>query len=171
MGWRSKMRKVKCSNGDVMFVYRDAEDAFPVLAPKATGSLDVAVAALTEVEARVSAGYQREVKDLGSRIDSINLSMREALRAAYVVFQGNPCSDHGNLAAHVRSITGFEQQLRSFALSIEQCARFLESGVAADEVMPILRDRLRSIERSSSEIPALTELAMEQRLNEWENGE
>ncbi|BAN00541.1 hypothetical protein [Ilumatobacter coccineus] len=162
---RRKMKKYRCPDGRVVNVYRDAEDAFPLLARDAHLSVGVAMGVLNEIEGKVGAEHVTQVRELGQRVDSLNLSMRDSLRATYIVFQSDPCSNGTHLAEQVRSITLYEQELRMFTHASESCVRLLNAGVPADEAIAVLREKLFEM---SDPLPALTEGQIEEKLDDWE---
>ncbi len=130
-------RKVKCRDGEkvrVLRVYRRADDAFPVVASSISLSIGSTIAAAKALEGDLHGEAHREIQEVATRLDVINRSLRERLRAAYVVYQGDPCSKGEYLAEEVRRISRQEERLREVAFSLDNLVR-LQAGGTPDSAM------------------------------------
>jgi hypothetical protein len=159
-----KTRKVKCGKGRTLRVYRNADDAFPVVAPQVAVALQGTAAVTDQLRAGVRGEASRRVEELANRIDAVSRSLRERYRAAYVVFQTDPCNQSEFLAAEVNRISRQEERLREVAISMEQVCEYARQGASDAQVTGLLKELIQTLEPSLGPVAKRVEL----RAKEWE---
>jgi hypothetical protein len=123
-------------------VYRRADDAFPVLAYPITLAVKASLEAADAATAELSGAVKREVQQVATRIDSVNQSLRDRLRATYVVFQGSPCKLLLFLAEEVSRINRQEERLREVAIVLDNLTRMHTAGAPAEELLAMARQAM-----------------------------
>lgn len=159
-------RKVKCRDGRTIRVYRRADDAFPVVASKVSASLSSTLEATGMLQANLHGEARKELQEVATRLDAINRSVRERLRAAYIVFQGDPCSKSDYLAEEVRRICLQEERLREVAFALDNLVRLQAQGTPDSAVLTAL-DRIMDRLDARQHIGGEGAIAIEQNAERW----
>ncbi len=162
-----KTRTVKCPGGRRVRVYRRADDAFPVVATSVNASLRSTLATAEQLSGSLEGAAAREVKEVATRLDHVNQSLRERLRAVYVVYQADPCGNGHYLAEEVRRINQQEERLRETAISLENLLRLHASGTPDSELLALVRhvaDKLNPIPPSHGD----QQRAIEDNAQRWQ---
>src|SRR5947208_3374700 len=131
-----KTRTVPCPDGRKLRVYKDADDAFPVVAADVSAAFAATADAADQLSAGMKGEASRTVKELADRIDVVSRSLRERLRAVYIVFQADPCGQMSNLTAEVNRINRQEERLRTVAVTMEQICRLAREGADETYLVP-----------------------------------
>lgn len=158
-------RRVKCRDGSsvrVLRVYRRADDAFPVVASAITVSIGSTIEAAETLKGDLHGEARREIQEVATKLDVINRSLRERLRAAYIVYQGDPCSKGDYLAEEVRRISRQEERLREVAFSLDNLVRLQAAGTPDGAVLATLGKimaRLDSAPHSGEQAAAIEQNA------------
>lgn len=84
---------VPCADGSRKTVFKKADKAFPLWVNGYEGSLAAKLDGELIKSASVDADLKRKVEGLLYQLDELNRSMMASFRAAYVVFQADPCAN------------------------------------------------------------------------------
>jgi hypothetical protein len=163
-----KTRRVRCPDGRSIRVYRRAEDAFPVVAASVRGAIGTTIEAADQLQLQLHGEAAREVREVATRLDHINQSLRERLRAVYIVYQADPCTNSRYLAEEVRRINQQEERLRELAVGLENLLRLHAHGTPAEEMLVLVRELTRRLGPPSA--PASTAGQIEANARRWERG-
>jgi methyl-accepting chemotaxis protein len=159
-----KTRRVRCPDGRKLSVYRNADDAFPVIASQVDLAVKSTVDVAEELRAGVAGEASRRVQELANRIDGVSRSLRERLRAVYVVYQADPCGQITNLAAEVNRINRQEERLREVAIAIEQVCELARQGASDAQLVSIVQELIHTLDGPTGLRSATV---IEQRAREW----
>lgn len=160
-----KMHTVRCLDGRKLRVYKNADDAFPVVAADVSAAFTSTADAAQQLSIGLTGEAGRTVKELADRIDVVSRSLRERLRAVYVVFQADPCGQLANLTAEVNRINRQEEQLRTLAVTMEQICQLARDGADETHLLPLIRDVWRVLTPAAEAAPMAAEI--ERRAEQW----
>ena len=108
---------IRCPDGTIKFVYKDVEDAFPLL----TKEFGVSASLQTDPVGTTGLGaqYRSKVNALFDGLNSQTNDLFAHLRAVYVVYKTDPCNKGDYLASRITEITDSFQQFRMQQLNVE----------------------------------------------------
>lgn len=97
-------KTIKCPDGTTRIIYRYAKDAFPfeVFDTKSKSEINTKMPDVADLN--VSGEYAHTLNALLMKIDETNSSLMMLFRAAYVVFEANPCQNDEDFKSEVRDI-------------------------------------------------------------------
>lgn len=129
----SKTYLVKCPDGSEKRVFKRPDDAFPLHLDR----LDLTFAGGVKTEflkrANLEADFRKRVDALLFSIDSRNGGLMAEFRAAYVVYQTDPCTQTRFLTHQVAALIEEQQKLRAFDAAIVALANLAQSGSMGQE--------------------------------------
>lgn len=126
----SKYYTKKCPDGTERMVYKKVDDAFPIYCKNISSSYKAVFDAIDEVKANLSADNKSHIQDLLLKLDSINTSMQGQFRAAYIVYQGEPCSNSDYLASEIQKITERENSNRQLQIFMDKIILIKKGGLS-----------------------------------------
>jgi hypothetical protein len=120
MGWPfSKTYRVKCKDGSVKTVYKNVGDAFPLCIPGWKGDLSAAGKVLDKANADLKAEYATAIHGLLYALDELNQGLMMTFRAAYVVYQNDPCEHAPFFEREVAKLLDEQRRLRALKVQID----------------------------------------------------
>ena len=120
MSWPfSKTYQVKCKDGSVKTVYKKVDDAFPLFIPAWKGDLSAAGKILDKVNAEVKAEYAAAIHGLFYALDELNQGLMMTFRAAYVVYQNDPCQHGLFFEREVAKLLDEQRRLRALKVQLD----------------------------------------------------
>lgn len=120
MSWPfSKRYRVRCPNGHTKTVYRNIDDAFPLCIPGWKANLSVAGKAIDEITADIKGEYATAIHGLLFALDDLNQGLMMTFRAAYVVYQNDPCLHGDFFAREVAKLLDEQGRLRALKVQID----------------------------------------------------
>jgi hypothetical protein len=140
----SKYDIKKCSDGTERMIYKKVDDAFPICFKNISSSYKAVFEAINEVKVNLSADNKSRIHDLLLKLDSINTSMQIQFRAAYVVYQGEPCSKSDYLASEIQKITERENINRRLQIFMDKII-LIKKGRLSDTALKNLIIEAKSI--------------------------
>jgi hypothetical protein len=114
-----KTKNHKCPDGTTKTVYRNVDDAFPFFLPGIKTKVGGDVNVPATVSVGVKAEYEEKALGLLVKLDDWNNSLMMSFRAAYVVYQGDPCSSYGYLQREVSGIMRKHELIQRIRLQID----------------------------------------------------
>jgi hypothetical protein len=114
----SKTYSVKCPDGSRRIVHKDIDNAFPLAIPGWQSNVRAKVQADAKLGAELDANYATKIDGLLVALDERNNSLMLDFRAAYVVFQADPCNNNGHLLRSIDRITERRNQIAAKTLQI-----------------------------------------------------
>jgi hypothetical protein len=124
-------------------VYRDLDAVFPLLVPGWEGNVAADLKSNVSADASISASYKSKIDGLLISLDEHNSNIIIDFRAAYLVFQGNPCANHEYLSRAVDRISDARVQvirLRTKIAALIEVAKTNNVGINHDHFMRIFSD-------------------------------
>jgi hypothetical protein len=110
---------VKCPDGSKKVVYKNLDDAFPLIIKDWYTNWEVVIDFLKGLDAGVRAEVGKQLSGQMFELDSHNKSMQMSFRAAYVLYIADPCANHERFAKTVKNIIETDGRLREKALEID----------------------------------------------------
>lgn len=114
-----KTFKVKCKDGTVKTVYRHVNDAFPLHIPGWQANLFAAGKMLETGGADLKAEYATSMHGLLVSLDDFNKGLMMTFRAAYVVYQNDPCEHGSFFEREVTKLLEEQRRLRTLKVQID----------------------------------------------------
>lgn len=128
MDWPwSRQRVVLCPDGTTQFVFKNVDHAFPFFFKQAKASTAAALNGMKEIQGKIEAKYESNVKHILVSIDEKNGSVQAHLRAAYVLYSAAPCKKLDYLQAAIEAVRQDERDLRTAELAIHQLVLLLSN--------------------------------------------
>jgi len=149
--WLGRTRTYGCSDGSVRVVYKSPDRAFPLLAKDWHTHFAAAVDAVRNLKAELGAAFDKEISAAFLQLDQMNRSMQCQFRAAYAVYQTNPCALQDFLVEQVKGIINHEGVLRQVVLEMRSLAELWRAGPADDSFRAAIGDTLAEMARTSLE--------------------
>ena len=109
---------VTCPSGVERMVYRRPDDAFPSHVAGFQADLSGNIDTEFLQQANISAKYRNNVHALLFQLDELNGDLILLFRAAYVLYQTDPCQNYGKLTRSIQDITTRHQRLKALKLVI-----------------------------------------------------
>ena len=110
---------VKCPNGHVKTVYRNVDDAFPLFIPGWKANLTAAGKVLDKVSAEMKGEYATAIHGLLFALDDLNQGLMMTFRAAYIVYQNDPCEHSAFFEREVAKLLDEQRRLRALKVQID----------------------------------------------------
>jgi hypothetical protein len=149
----SKTYKVKCCDGSVKIVYRNIDDALPFAVYSPSASIKASVDSTPAASRQISGDYQRKVDGLLVGLDSKNNALMQKFRAAYVVYQTDPCGNGKKFAKEVARLTEQHDRLSILEIGVNGLVELARSN--PDQTagfMPMFRELARELAPYSLEL-------------------
>ena len=140
----SKYWIIKCPDESERIVYKKADDAFPMCFKNITSSFKTAFNALEKVQANLGTDFKIHIHDLLLKLDDINSSMQSQFRAAYIVYQSDPCNRSNYLADEIQKITERENFNRRLQIFMDKII-LINKGQFSDTVLESLIIEAKSV--------------------------
>jgi len=129
MRWRlRKTRKHKCPDGTERTVFKEPDDAFPLIVRDWSASAKGTMNALKELQGGIGADFKNQIAGFFLQLDQVNLSMQSHFRAIYVVYLTDPCRQDRYLATEIQKIIERECTLRRMQIEISKIESLLSQG-------------------------------------------
>jgi len=120
MAWPwSKTYRVKCPNGHTKTVYRSVDDAFPLFIPGWKANLTAAGKVLDKATAEMKGEYATAIHGLLFSLDELNQGLMMTFRAAYVVYQNDPCKHSDFFEREIAKLLDEQRQLRALKVQVD----------------------------------------------------
>ncbi|BCG69727.1 hypothetical protein MesoLj113a_08850 [Mesorhizobium sp. 113-1-2] len=120
--------KVKCPDGTTKIVHRDIDQAFPLSIKGWEGSVTAKLKAQGNVDGDISGAYKTKIESLLIAFDEYNSNIMLDFRAAYVVFQADPCSNGEYLPRSVERISSARAKQIDLTTKINALIEIAKSG-------------------------------------------
>jgi len=114
-----KRFKRKCPDGTIHWVYRDINDAFPLIVADVDASVNGKVNVDGVAQTELGAKYATKIKGLLFELDSANQNIMIEFRAVYSVYQGEPCGNAKFYSSKIAEIIEDHKNLRQLKTKIE----------------------------------------------------
>ncbi len=115
----SKIYQVRCRDGSVKTVYKKVDDAFPLCIQGWNADLSAAAKILDKVNAEVKAEYATAIHGLLYALDELNQGLMMTFRAAYVVYQNDPCQHGLFFEREVAKLLDEQRRLRALKVQVD----------------------------------------------------
>jgi hypothetical protein len=150
----SRTYQVKCPDGTTRTVYRKIEDAFPLdLRASQTAFSAKAGDALGAMSANIEGEHRDKVEHLLVAIDSKNNTLMVKFRAAYTVFETNPCANDQYLADQVKQLIEMHDRLTEVELGTQSLIALINTKPTETEaILHLFREIVTKLRPAS---PAL----------------
>ena len=107
-----KTRKVKCFDGSERIIFKNPDDAFPLVAKDWSVGWEATVEALKGLQGRLGGGIEKYIGGFFAELDEANRSMQIAFRAIYVAYLTDPCNSDDWLRQETRKVIERENENR-----------------------------------------------------------
>lgn len=107
----SRTYRVECPDGP-RTVHKNIDNVFPLHLRYTKTAVEGSVRALKNAQGKVGAAYEQRISAVLAEVDAVNRSMQAQFRAAYAVFEADPCNQMPYLSAAIERIIVDEQRLR-----------------------------------------------------------
>lgn len=166
-----KTRKVKCRDGSERIVFKNPDDAFPLIAKEWFARLEAAVDMLTKLQAGVGLELNKQVTGFFAQLDEANRSVQFSFRAIYVAYLSNPCQWDGWLTREIHKVIEGEDRLRRLKLEISRIESLMKKGVDEQALGQALRDVQAKLLKSDIEEDTSSEFQkVEKNTSAWMGG-
>ncbi len=163
-----KTRRVKCPDGRIVRVFKNPEDAFPILVRDISLRLQGDVAVASEIAGQLKADLSTTARTVATELDEVNRSMQSTFRSIYIVYQHDPCRQGDYLAEEVRKANEREHELRRVSVALMRLRDLVGSGATDIVIKEMLRDVLGVLrEEETREIESEMEQTTRRAL-EWD---
>lgn len=114
----SKTYKHTCPDGNVVIIYKDINDAFPLHIEGFEAKVGGNFATMGE-SASMKAEYATLVQGLMYSLNELNQSIMINFRSVYLAYQSNPCNDNGFFKRQVEKIVDEQHQLTRLNIQVQ----------------------------------------------------
>ena len=125
----SKSYIVKCDDGSEKHVYKRVDDAFPLelagFDVRVTGRFKDTFQNQTELQAEVRKMVDAQLFSISDR----NNGLMMEFRAAYIVFQSDPCSQSDFFKKQVKEILAEQRELRAFDAELARLENLIKGDL------------------------------------------
>ncbi len=118
MFW-SKRFKRECPDGTTHWIYKNINDAFPLIVADVDASLNSKVNVDGVAQTELGAKYATKIKGLLFELDSANQNIMIEFRAIYSVYQGEPCGNAKFYSTKIAEIIADHKNLKQLKTKIE----------------------------------------------------
>ena len=123
-----KSYTVTCPDNTTKTVYRSLDHAFPLISKGVDLKMAGKLADLSSSQLAVGAELKTNVDALLYQIDHANKELLISLRAAYLVFQSDPCSKSDYLESQIDKIDNEQRRIRSFDMALQAFIEIAKSN-------------------------------------------
>ena len=127
-----KQFKRRCPDGTIHRVYRNIDDAFPLIVADVDTSVNGGVDVDGMAQTALGAKYETRIKGLLFELDSANQNIMIEFRAVYSVYQGEPCGNAKFYSSKIAEIIEDHKNLRQLKTKIEGLVSILGSSGASE---------------------------------------
>jgi len=126
MFWSKKIKRV-CPDGTEHWIYKNINDAFPLIVADSDSSVNSKINVEGVAETEIGAKYSRKIKGMLFELDSANQNIMLEFRAVYSVYQGEPCGNAKFYRTKVAEIIEDHKNLRQLKTKIEGLVSILSA--------------------------------------------
>ncbi len=127
MFWNKRIKRV-CPDGTVHWIYKNINDAFPLIVADKASSVNSKVNVEGVAETELGVKYATKIKGMLFELDSANQNIMLEFRAVYSVYQGEPCGNAKFYSTKIAEIIGDHKNLRQLKTKIEGLVSILSSN-------------------------------------------
>lgn len=146
-----KTEKIKCPDGTIRIVYKDLDDAFPLVAKDWVRTRGVTVRILEELKGSLSSHSQNLISGFLFDLDDANKSMQLEFRKVYATYQGEPCNSHEWLKQEVEEIIREERKLRRIQLIFCGIKSLIDHGADPQLLNELITEVLAEFRKPEAE--------------------
>ena len=147
----SKMRRIRCPDGSERTVFKNPDDAFPLLAKDWSASVKATTETLKELQVSLALELQQSIAGLLVQIDEANRTMQLNFRAVYVVYLIDPCRQLAWLKRRVKEIIENESVLRRTRMEIAKIKCLMDLGYDKQVLAQAVAEALTRLAKSDLE--------------------
>lgn len=127
MNWIKRFKR-KCPDGTIHWVYRNINDAFPLIVVDKDTSFNSKVNVEGVGQTELGTKYVSKIKGLLFELDSANQNIMIEFRAVYSVYQGEPCGNAKFYSTKISEIIEDHKNLRQLKTKIEGLVSILSTN-------------------------------------------
>ena len=116
--WSKRIRRVNCRDGTQRDVYKNPDEAFPLLTNNLSAQIKAQVEMLKQLQVNVGVDIKKLVAGFFFQIDEINRSLQLLFRTVYLTYATNPCDLDKWLANQVEKIIEEEIKMRDSIIKL-----------------------------------------------------
>lgn len=109
---------VRCQDGSVKRVYRNADHAFPLSVTGYDANFRANVSSELLGDGELGGGLRTKVEGLLYGLSEINEGLMMSFRAAYIAYQTDPCSNNEFFVNQISQINEEQRRLRALKMQI-----------------------------------------------------
>ena len=143
-----KTMKIKCPDGREMIVFKNPDDAFPLIAKDWFARAEATVKAVTELQGGLGLELKKHIEGFFAELDIANRSIQFDFRGIYIAFLTNPCKWDGWLQKEIRKIIERESKLRKLGLEITRIESLRNQGLDEKALGQALMEALNRLTKS-----------------------
>jgi hypothetical protein len=167
-----KTRVIKCSDGTERTIFKNPDDAFPLIARNYNKDFKAALLAIHELQGKLegslSGNFQNNISGFFAELDTANRNIQLALRAVYVTYCTNPCNLDNYLAKETHKILDQENKLRRLQLELQYIESLRLNGKSSNEIEQAMRSSLDKLSEEESKADSSIEFRnVKERISEW----
>ena len=88
----SQTKKVKCANGDIVFVYKRPEKQYQQYVKTTNINLKASIDLLDKIKlTNIDAGTKRAVTELRDKLDNYSSRTQDIIKASFLAYNSTPC--------------------------------------------------------------------------------
>lgn len=169
-----KTKVYDCPDGSQRIVFKNPDDAFPLIARDYSNEVDSTLSAISGLQGKLSAGFagnfKKYIKGFFAELDTANSTTQLALRAIYVTYCSNPCKMDDYLARETQKILEREDTLRKIQLEIQRVDSLRAQGANQNEIELAMKKGLENLSELDDSLDLATEFKeTKNRISEWGN--
>lgn len=146
-----RTRKFKCPDGREPIVFKNPDDAFPLIAKDWSARFNAVCNALKELQGNLGAQFEKQIEGFFVQLDQANFSMQSQFRAIYIVFQTDPCNQNDYLSKGIKKIIEIENTHRKMQIEISRIEILISQGSGSKELLQALTDSQKRLLKSDIE--------------------
>lgn len=123
-----RYRTVRCPDGSEKYVYKNADDVFPIVKRYYNASLSSMIDSTLAEGLDVSAGLKQNIHNFLATVDEDVKALVISFPFAYAVYYSDPCNKSDYLESKVDEITSRYYSFRSRARLLEMLLRLISSA-------------------------------------------
>jgi len=127
MEWFKRFKR-KCPDGTTHWVYKNINDAFPLIVADVDSSFNSKISVDGVAQTELGSKYSSKIKGLLFELDSANQNIMIEFRAVYSVYQSEPCGNAKFYSTKVAEIIEDHKNLRQLKTKIEGLVSILSGN-------------------------------------------
>jgi hypothetical protein len=132
MNWFKRFKR-KCPDGTIHWVYRNINDAFPLIVADVDTSFNGKVNVDGVAQTELGTKYASKIKGLLFELDSANQNIMIEFRAVYSVYQSEPCGNAKFFSTKIAEIIEDHKNLRQLKTKIEGLVSILGANSISEK--------------------------------------